>query len=180
LNDNTVRCWGQYARGNLGNSGGPAAVQVQNMNDAVAVAAMSGGGRAGPRCALRMNGQVACWGDPRRGQLGNGSDFRGEIQNPATVSLPTMATAVAGFMNGGCALLQDKTVQCWGRMDFGQAGNGSTGQQNVPVQVSDINDATAIAAGGRGVCAIVTGGSVKCWGDYGVGSSNTPQVLKNF
>jgi hypothetical protein len=180
LNDNTVRCWGRYGRGNLGSCCGPGAIQVQNMSDAASIMAMTGPARSGPRCGLRMNGQVACWGDPARGQLGAGFDTRGEFQNPVTVNLPTMATALAGYVNGGCALLQDKTVQCWGRNENGQVGNGTNNQQNSPVAVTGINDASAIAAGGTGACAIVTDGSVKCWGNYGVASSNTPQTLKNF
>ncbi|MBM4358665.1 MAG: hypothetical protein FJ096_11215 [Deltaproteobacteria bacterium] len=180
INDNTVRCWGNNGRGNLGNPGGPGSVQVQNMTNAIGLSQMTGYFRVGSRCALRMTGEVACWGSPRRGQLGQGSDFRGEFQNPQTVSLPGMATGLAGYNHGGCALMADKTVQCWGRNENGQIGNGTNNQQNFPVQVTGISDASAIAAGGMAACAIVTGGSVKCWGNYGVASSNIPQVLKNF
>ncbi|MBM4373804.1 MAG: hypothetical protein FJ095_01875 [Deltaproteobacteria bacterium] len=180
LDNGTVKCWGRNARGNLGSCCGPQTLQVQNMNDAVSVAAMTGAARQGPRCALRMNGQVACWGDPARGQLGGGFDFRGEVQNPSTVSLSGPATMVAAYQNGGCALLGTQSIQCWGRNEQGQVGDGGLGQRNSPQTVLNINDATAIAAGGWGACAIVTGGSVKCWGNYGAGSSSTPQTLRYF
>lgn len=180
INDGTVRCWGQYGRGNLGTCCGPQAMQVQNMGDATNVAAMTAGGRTGPRCALRMDGQVSCWGDPARGQLGAGFDFRGAIQSPVTVGLSGAAVQVVGFQNGGCARMQDKTVQCWGRNEGGQVGNGTNFQHNSPAQVTGLNDAEALAAGGTGVCALVGGGGVKCWGNYGIGSSNVPQSLKYF
>jgi alpha-tubulin suppressor-like RCC1 family protein len=180
INDNTVRCWGRYGRGNLGTSGGPGQVQVQNMTNAIGVAAMTGYARNGARCALRMTGEVACWGSPRRGQLGHGSDFRGDVQDPQTVSLPGMATSIAGYAFGGCALMADKTVYCWGRNENGQVGNGTNNQQTIPVAVTGLNDASAIAAGGMAACAIVTGGSVRCWGNYGAGSSNLPQNLNHF
>ncbi len=179
-NDNTIWCWGRYGRGNLGTCCGPQAMQVQNMSDAIAVAAETGYGRNGPRCGLRQNGEVACWGPASHGQLGGGFAFRSDFQSPVTVSLSGTATAVAGYVNGGCALMSDKTIQCWGRNESGQVGDGTTFEHASPGVVTGINDATMIAAGGRGACAIVTGGSVKCWGDYGLSSSTTPQAIPSF
>ena len=76
--------------------------------------------------------------------------------------------------------MSDKTIQCWGRNQYGQVGDGTTFEHANPGVVTGINDATMIAAGGRGACAIVTGGAVKCWGDYGLSSSTTPQAIPNF
>lgn len=178
--DNTIWCWGREAHGNLGNCCGPQAMQVQNMGDAIGVSASTAPARGGSRCGLRMNGQVGCWGGGDRGQLGGGLNSRGSFQNPFDAQVNGTATAIAGFRQGECALMADKTIQCWGLNESGQVGDGTTFQHSFPTTVTGINDATMLAAGGAGACAIVTGGSVKCWGNYGAGSSSTPQALKYF
>jgi hypothetical protein len=81
------------------------------------------------------------------------------------------ARAIGASTVGGhtCALLDDGSVTCWGRNDYGQLGNGSTINSAVPVAVFGITSATAIAVGGLHTCALLDDGSVTCWGrnDYG-------------
>lgn len=183
LNDQTVQCWGRYSRGALGSGssdGQSGAQTVSNINDALSVSATTSGSRGAARCALRMDGTVSCWGDNRHGQIGDGSTCCGGFSTPVMLGSLSGVQQVVGYRVGGCALMGDKTVRCWGRNHYGQVGDGTTFEQPNPTFVTGINDATAIAAGGSGACAIVTGGSVKCWGSYGAGSSSTPQTLKGF
>ncbi|MBM4373803.1 MAG: choice-of-anchor D domain-containing protein [Deltaproteobacteria bacterium] len=182
-NDNTVWCWGRYSRCNLGNGncdGQTSPVQIATVNDGKDIMAMSAQARgAGGRCALRADGSVWCWGSTRQGALGNGSTCCTQ-STPSPASGLSGVTDFDGYYSGGCALMGDKTIRCWGRNEFGEAGDGSTGTRPDPVMVQGINDAVDIAAGGRGACAIVTGGGVKCWGNYGAGSSSAPQSIKYF
>jgi alpha-tubulin suppressor-like RCC1 family protein len=184
LADMTVRCWGYNERGQLGNGstgGAQQAVTVSNLSDATAIANITSGPRNGGRFALRSDGTVMAWGHRAKGQMGNGEDCRRCSQaTPSQVNNVSGATAIAGTYAGGCALINDGTVMCWGQNKFGQVGDGSTQIRTNPVFVSGLSDATAIAGGGRSACAIVTGGGVKCWGYFGVGSSVTPFALKYF
>jgi alpha-tubulin suppressor-like RCC1 family protein len=60
-------------------------------------------------------------------------------------------------------------AQCWGWNRYGQLGNGTTADSQVPVQVEGLTSGvTAVAAGMGHACAVVNGG-VQCWGWNGYG-----------
>jgi len=42
---------------------------------------------------------------------------------------------ITGGFYHTCALLKDGTAKCWGRNDYGQLGDGSTGYSTTPVSV---------------------------------------------
>lgn len=121
-------------------------------------------------CALESGGTVRCWGRNNYGQLGNsftGTCFSGPCSvTPVAVSGITNATAIAAGDRHACALLSDGVVQCWGRNDYGQLGNGTTMDSSVPVTVAGITDATSVAAASSlHACALLAVGTVQCWGD---------------
>ncbi|MEW6571243.1 MAG: hypothetical protein AB1390_08750, partial [Nitrospirota bacterium] len=64
----------------------------------------------------------------------------------------------------------------WGRNDYGQLGNGTYADSNVPTQIG-VNDliVTAITAGGFHTVALKSDGSVWTWGrnNYGQLGSGT-------
>ena len=74
------------------------------------------------------------------------------------------ATALAAGGAHTCALLQTGTVQCWGRNESGQLGDGTTTNRLTPVAVSGLRGVTALAAGGAHTCALLQTGTVQCWG----------------
>lgn len=63
------------------------------------------------RCTLGPKGVVACSGNNDFGQIGNGT--RTYAGKPLDVPIPP-ATQIAQTHNGTCALLEDRTVRCWG------------------------------------------------------------------
>lgn len=66
-----------------------------------------------------------------------------------------------------CALLDDRTVRCWGKNDAGQLGDGTTTDSLVPVTVVNLQAVDEIAAGARHTCARLLNNTVACWGDNG-------------
>lgn len=193
LDNHKIKCWGVNFAGALGlgdrEDRGDGPGEMGGQLPAVAL----GTGRTalavttgyGHTCALLDDHTVKCWGNNTYGQLGLGdtisrSDDPGEMGDDLPrVQLGTgrTALAVSAGRDHTCALLDDHTVKCWGRADFGQLGQGDTvvsgdgpgemGDQLPRVDLGMGRTATAVAAGDRHVCAVLDDGGIKCWGKNG-------------
>jgi alpha-tubulin suppressor-like RCC1 family protein len=62
----------------------------------------------------------------------------------------------------GCVRRANGHVQCWGRNQAGQRGNGAFLETHGATDV--VADALAISAGQRHACVVRVGGGVACWG----------------
>jgi alpha-tubulin suppressor-like RCC1 family protein len=169
LVDNTVRCWGAGNNGGLGDGGQTYSTSTKTSPTGLSdVAQISGGPGWGNECAVLTSGTVKCWGLNDNGQIGDGStDMR---LTPVTVS--GFATSVVqmdvGFYSP-CAALSNGTAMCWGWNGYGQVGNGSTVNPNVPTLVSGLGNVLRVASGYTHSCAVLSGTTVKCWGRNHVG-----------
>jgi len=85
-------------------------------------------------CALLDDATVNCWGRNIDGQLGLGdTKNRGDLPNQMGNALPAVslgtgrtALGVAAGESHSCALLDNATLECWGRGTEGQLGLGGT------------------------------------------------------
>lgn len=69
-----------------------------------------------------------------------------------------------------CAVKGDGTVACWGRNEFGELGNGTSGNAfSSPVRVASSESFQTVAAGGLHSCALTVTGVAYCWGRNGNG-----------
>ena len=125
-------------------------------------------------------------GSNDQGQCGIGSNSSFEIY-PRKVNLISNVKKVV--VSGGttystnqpssCALLEDGTVWCWGEGQFGQLGNGGSGDQNNPTRAGlaiGLNDATDINMGGgyyASTCIVRNYTSLWAWGYNGYGQLGT-------
>ena len=138
-------------------------------------------------CALLSSGALKCWGSNNYGQLGLG-DFnpRGFFAGDMGDALPAVdlgsgrtATAVTAGFDHTCAILDDGSVRCWGRNNYGQLGRGDTvtrgghpgemGEALPPVQLGAGRTAIAIAASAGHTCALLDNHRIKCWAAGGSG-----------
>jgi len=194
LDNSSIKCWGANASGQLGlgdtnNRGDESASgRMGDLLDAVDLGTgrTARGIAAGDNhtCAMLDNASVKCWGENSYGQLGQGDkDNRGDGSASGGMgdSLPAVelgsgrtATSITIGTGYTCVLLDDNSVKCWGRGDFGQLGNekGATrgdeedemGDLLEKVYLDGVTVATAIAAGNFHTCAILDNSSIKCWG----------------
>jgi len=157
-------------------------IQVQNINDVIAVAAVDGSSQA-----VRADGSVWAWGDNgsvwsmmegASGRLqvrdleGDNLWF-GNINRPRQVMNIDGVTAISSntFRNRNseprkstAVLRHDNTVWTWGNSNSqGQLGNGTyRSVMNLPTQV--LNNAIAISAGSQHTLALRSDGTVYTWG----------------
>jgi alpha-tubulin suppressor-like RCC1 family protein len=140
---------------------------------AVTQVMLAGGGAH--TCARTAQGQVACWGRNKYGELGLAG---GDRWTPTLVPALTDIAAVAAAGGGGtgvsghsCAIDTSGTVSCWGTNDWGQLGNGtiiptlsSMPGRATPAAVTGLAGAVEVVAGMSHSCARKKDGTVWCWG----------------
>ncbi len=189
LRTGAVRCWGYGGDGqlgygntdNIGDDETPGSVGPVDLGAGRTVTAIAAGDVH--TCALLDDGTVHCWGYGGDGRLGYGNtNSIGASQSAAAagpVALGAGRTAKAITAGGAhtCALLDDKTVRCWGYGFDGRLGYGNTnsiGDDELPdsvgpVKLGEGRTAKAITAGGFHTCALLDDDTVRCWGFGGNG-----------
>lgn len=145
--DQRLYCWGDNFRGQLGTGNNlPSAVPVAILPELTFRQVAAGSAYT---CAVTLDDRVLCWGNNEFEPL--------EIMRSADVSISLGA-------NFGCAL-SDGVVECWGKNDAGQLGDGSSVSRPDPAPVLDLpGDITHLTATAQHVCA-TNGNRVWCWGD---------------
>ncbi|MBI5513154.1 MAG: hypothetical protein HY909_05255 [Deltaproteobacteria bacterium] len=151
-----VGCWGSNRRGQ---GGQPSAMTI--LRDVQLVPGLPEAQKlvAGSdfTCALGRDGQVRCWGDNARGQLGRGPAGPAMDPTPAAVTGLTDVMDVAAMSAGACALRRDGTVWCWGDAEVSRSPTAPVG---LPSAVGDLTGVRALF----GRCAWRGGADLRCWG----------------
>jgi alpha-tubulin suppressor-like RCC1 family protein len=191
LADNSVKCWGYNADGELGvgatdNRGdGPGemgnALPAVNLGTALSASAVVVGGANA--CARITDGRLKCWGYNFDGELGiETTANHGDTPTNMGDNLPftnlgsgrTVKQLSAGIGSHTCALLDNNALKCWGINGSGQLGQGNMigkgskvgdmGDNLAPIDLGSANVVGAVSAGGATTCALLMNGEVKCWG----------------
>jgi alpha-tubulin suppressor-like RCC1 family protein len=135
-----VKCWGSNRSAELSDTQvGESRVPVDVYDLSSGVVAITAGGNnvgEGATCARGTGGGLRCWGNNRRGALGNGVSG-GPYWMPSDVE--TLTSGVGDFALGadhGCARLGPSALKCWGDNQYGGLGNsGAANPSEVPVDV---------------------------------------------
>jgi alpha-tubulin suppressor-like RCC1 family protein len=200
LDTRQVRCWGEGTDGRLGYGNQmdigdtelPGSVGPVDLGPGRTARAITAG--ENHTCAILDDGSVRCWGRGLSGRLGYGAvQDVGDNETPGSVApvfLGPGRTARAITAGGAhtCALLDNRTVLCWGAGNLGALGYGNTndiGDNESPGSVAPVflgRPAVAISAGQYHTCALLDDGTVRCWG-FGesgqLGYGNTQNIGDN-
>lgn len=176
----TPYCWGKGNSNALGNGGSNhvnSPVVSLDFPNAKAVQPASG-----TTCFITNSDSVSCVGQGTSGELGNGTSSTSSIV-VAVSGLTGSVSKITGGVSHFCALISDNsTVQCWGRNDQGQVGDGTTTNRNTATTVGGLNNVTDLIADRFHSCAINNLGEVYCWGKYAdtasQANSSTPVKMK--
>jgi alpha-tubulin suppressor-like RCC1 family protein len=154
LEDNSVQCWG------YSHSTTPA--NIAGLSDVAALGLYST-----HRCALYLDDSLKCYGTNNYGQLGDETNVNKTTPSSATTALTGVASMSLGEAHS-CAILNDETIRCWGRNEYGQLGDGSFSYKTEP-EYMGINNAIEVAAGNNFNCALLDDKTVTCWGQNKMG-----------
>jgi alpha-tubulin suppressor-like RCC1 family protein len=173
-------CWGDDTYGELGNNTTTTTPQT------TPVAVYTGGALSGVTltqitagndftCALSSAGAVYCWGLGTSGQLGNNASSTSSVPvavyTGGALSGVTVTDIGAGNLHA-CALGSNGAAYCWGYNGFGELGNSSNSQSQVPVAVTTSGALSGVSlvgltgGGNNFMCAQSSTGQAYCWG-YG-------------
>jgi len=95
-----------------------------------------------------------CWGDGRRGQIGNG--VTASVSTPTATIIVTNAAHLGGGHEHLCAVLPDSGVRCWGRAAEGQIGNNMTRDMSAPQAALSVSVAGTFCTATLGTPAVET------------------------
>ena len=144
-----------------------------------------GAGGSFHTCVVTKDHDVKCWGSGAYGQLGQETtddlgDAPGEMAALRAVYLGAGKTAIAvsvGYSHS-CAILNDRSLKCWGMGNDGRLGYDSSDHKGDAIgemaSLGTVNlgldkTALAVSAGADYTCALLNDHSIKCWGFNGFG-----------
>ena len=174
--DNKLYCWGRNHRGQLGNnsmvdSSRPVAVNMTGVLAGKTIKQISTG--AYHTCVVASDDNAYCWGENMKGQLGNNSTANSsvpvKVDTSGVLAGKTIKQMSVGTYNT-CVIASDDKVYCWGSNAYGQVGNNSLTDSNVPVAVNTTGVLAGktikqISVGHHRACAIASDDKMYCWGN---------------
>jgi hypothetical protein len=187
LTDSTMQCWGRNATGELGvgttrvygdepGEMGTVLPRAGLNQSFIPTAIQAGsdsygtGGTYNSTLALSSEGRIKWWGEANyRGGSEAYGDTTGELAGMATFNTRRPAIQITLRRTIGCALYDDRSIQCWG-LDCPFCGphaetyepRGLYGGPSMDIGANF--DVASIAMGGSFGCALSEAREVRCWG----------------
>lgn len=189
LDNSDLKCWGYNGRGGLGlgntahrgDGAGEMGDSLPAINLGTGRTAVEVAVSGESTCAILDDSSLKCWGGNTYGQLGQGNvDHLGNGPGEMGDALPTVdlgtgrtASKIRAAVHHLCAILDNGSVKCWGRNQYGQLGlghantigdgAGEMGDSLPAVSMGTGLTATELSTG-YSVCVILSDTTTKCWG----------------
>ena len=171
-----AKCWGDNARGQLGDgSTTPRLTPVDVSGLAAGVVSIAAA--AEHTCAVTIGGGVKCWGANLPSRLGDNTFTQSStpvdvIQSPPLAVFSGATAVAAGARSVHTCAIVGSGVRCWGSDVYGQLGVDMPALGVSPTALAVVGLASgvsALALGGAHSCALTTTGGIQCWGNNSFG-----------
>ncbi len=172
LQDGTVKAWGHNSYGQVGDGTYFVHSNPVTVSGLTGVQSVASGSAAYHACALRSNGQVACWGMNTSGQVGDGTLTN--RATPVVLNVSWLFQMAAGASHT-CGLTWGGSSYCWGANNYGQLSDGTTISRLVPTLATNTWSGEEIRLGDgftvRRRGEATTGVGVNTYGQLGDGTT---------
>ncbi|WP_345738692.1 IPT/TIG domain-containing protein, partial [Prosthecobacter algae] len=178
--DGTLAAWGLNTDGQLGNNSTtnslvPVAVTQTGVLSGKTVTAITAG--YVHNVVLCSDGTLASWGNGAVGRLGHGLNTGTTVPVAVTRTGVLSGKTVSALATGAyhsVVLCTDGTLAAWGFNTYGQLGNNTLTNSNVPVLVTQTGvlsgkTVVAVKGGGYQAFALCSDGTVTSWGRNNLG-----------
>ena len=181
LANGDMYCWGRGVDGQIGYNNATTTYSPQLVLLPRSAIAIDAGDSH--TCAILDNNSMMCWGSNDFGQVGDGTTNQRDV--PVYVENFIGANVYPIAVSGGslhtCALLNDGSINCWGRNNNGQLGTYS-GDSSSPVSISLGSNVSAmqITSNGGHNCVLLTNKTLNCWGQNNWGQVGDGTITNKF
>ena len=167
LNDNSLKCWGSNAYGQVGDgtSSNHYTPYPVNFGSDVQVRDLSVGGYHS--CLITIDNVLMCWGLNTNGQLGDGTKSIRRTPKVIDLDVDEYAVEIGTSNFHTCVITNLEKLKCWGSNSSGQIGDGTQTLRTTPTTVGLGLDEvpTKVALGEYHTCIILNDGTLECWGN---------------
>jgi alpha-tubulin suppressor-like RCC1 family protein len=172
--DGETNCWGENSFGALGVGDNSDRLLPTPVLGYTFVQISAGSEHT---CAITTLMLAYCWGYNFQGQLGIGtSGVTADTNSPTQVSGSIPFSYIeAAESSYTCGLTDLGAAYCWGDNAYGQLGDSSTIQREVPTAVAGSYTFKELGTSDYAVCAATITGTPYCWGKntfYNLGNGN--------
>ncbi|KAH9257349.1 hypothetical protein BASA81_004506 [Batrachochytrium salamandrivorans] len=164
VQDGMVKCWGFNGWGALGDGTHVDSLKPMQIAKYLKVKISDVSIGYAHICLLTLSGKVYCSGHNAYGQLGDGTNWEKSTFAQVIISANTVLVSVSLGEYHTCVVTVKGLVYCFGRNSYGQLGDGTKVDSNLPVLVYGLSQVKSVWASLYNTFALTKNGTALGFG----------------